>query len=93
MFFLYIPSASVVSISYRLIIFGTATNVFSQRLGDGAGRVEPVGVGQRDRQRKTLLNLQTANPTHVSAQEVAAETEHQGSVAQIEPGRNSLAIW
>jgi hypothetical protein len=30
---------------------------------------------------------------HVSAQEVIAETERQGSGAQREPGRNGHAVW
>jgi hypothetical protein len=30
---------------------------------------------------------------HVSAQEVAAETEHQGSGPQREPSRNVHAVW
>jgi hypothetical protein len=36
--FAYSSSANFVFVSYCMIIFGTATNVISKRLGDGASR-------------------------------------------------------
>jgi hypothetical protein len=40
-----------------------------------------------------LAGHRMGSDPHMSAQEVVADTEHQGSGAQREPGRNVHAVW